>query len=85
MEEEQINRVLSVNKPLNIETFISLSCTKCPEVVQALNLISLSNPNITASLVDGGVYPEEVAEKNLWVNKHYVFIIIMSIMFFVFF
>jgi alkyl hydroperoxide reductase subunit F len=65
LEEEQINRVLSVNKPLNIETFISLSCTKCPEVVQALNLISLSNPNITASLVDGGVYPEEVAEKNI--------------------
>lgn len=65
LEGEQLTKIQSVTKPLNIETFISLSCTKCPEVVQALNIISLGNPNITTSLVDGGIYPDEVAEKNI--------------------
>ncbi|RRD39732.1 alkyl hydroperoxide reductase [Leptotrichia sp. OH3620_COT-345] len=65
LEDEQLAKIQSVTKPLNIETFISLSCTKCPEVIQALNVISLSNPNITTSLVDGGIYPNEVAEKNI--------------------
>ena len=40
LEGEQLSKVESVNKPVNIETFISLSCTHCPDVVQALNLIS---------------------------------------------
>ena len=65
LEGDQLSKVAAVDKHLNIETFISLSCTKCPEVVQALNLIASNNPNITSSLVDGGVYPEEVAEKNI--------------------
>lgn len=65
LEGDQLDKIQAVSKPLNIETFISLSCTKCPEVVQGLNLISMANPNITTSLVDGGVYPEEVKEKNI--------------------
>ena len=65
LEGEQLNKVQSVSKSLNIETYISLSCTKCPEVIQALNLIAMNNENITASLVDGGVYPDEVKEKNI--------------------
>lgn len=65
LEGEQLAKVEAISKPLNIETFISLSCTKCPEVVQGLNLISMANDNITTSLVDGGVYPEEVKEKNI--------------------
>lgn len=65
LEGEQLTKVQSVSKSLNIETYISLSCTKCPEVIQALNLIAMNNENITASLVDGGVYPDEVKEKNI--------------------
>ena len=65
LEGEQLTKIESVNKPLNIETFVSLSCTKCPEVVQALNVISMANENITTSLIDGGVYPEEVKSKNI--------------------
>lgn len=65
LEGEQLTKIQAINKPLNIETFISLSCTKCPEVVQGLNIISTANDNITSSLVDGGVYPEEVEEKNI--------------------
>lgn len=65
LEGEQLTKVQGISKQLNIETYISLSCTKCPEVIQALNLIAMNNENITASLVDGGVYPDEVKEKNI--------------------
>ena len=62
---EQLIKVESVTKPLNIETYVSLSCTKCPEVIQALNIISMANENITTSLIDGGVFTEEVTQKNI--------------------
>ncbi len=65
LEGEQLTKVQGISKSLNIETYISLSCTKCPEVIQSLNLIAMNNENITASLVDGGVYPDEVKEKNI--------------------
>ena len=65
LEDDQLARVQAINKPLNIETYVSLSCTKCPEVIQALNVISMGNSNITTSLIDGGVYTQEVSEKNI--------------------
>ena len=65
LEGKQLEKVASVKKPLNIETFVSLSCTHCPEVVQALNLISVNNENITTSMVDSAVYFDEAKEKDI--------------------
>ena len=65
LEGEQLSKVESVNKPVNIETFISLSCTHCPDVVQALNLIPTNNKNITATMVDSAVFFEEAKEKDI--------------------
>ena len=65
LEGEQLEKVQAINKSLNIETFVSLSCTKCPEVIQGLNIISMANNNITSSFVDGGIYPEEKKKKNI--------------------
>ena len=65
LEGEQLAKAESVNKSVNIETFISLSCTHCPDVVQALNLISASNKNITATMVDSAVFFEEAKEKDI--------------------
>ena len=45
--------------------FISLSCTHCPEVVQALDLIAMNNENITASMIDSAVFPDEAKEKDI--------------------
>ncbi len=42
-----------------IQSFISLSCTNCPEVVQALNIISILNPNIKHEIIDGAIYTSE--------------------------
>ncbi|MDX2423942.1 MAG: alkyl hydroperoxide reductase subunit F [Amphritea sp.] len=52
----------SLTKPLNFEVYISLSCHNCPDVVQAINLMAILNPNISATMIDGGVFPQEVEE-----------------------
>lgn len=65
LEGEQLAKIEAISKPLNIETFVSLSCTKCPGVIQALNMISLANNNIVSSLVEGSVYQDEVNAKNI--------------------
>ncbi|MBB3048672.1 alkyl hydroperoxide reductase subunit F [Litorivivens lipolytica] len=57
--------VSAIQKPLNFEVFVSLSCHNCPEVVQALNQFALSNPNSRAEMIDGGVFPALVEERKL--------------------
>ena len=47
------------------ETYISLSCQNCPEVVQALNLMAVINPNIRHVMIDGALFQEEVAERQI--------------------
>ncbi|SCT01674.1 alkyl hydroperoxide reductase subunit F [Staphylococcus caeli] len=58
-EASVINQIKAIDRPLNFETYISLTCQKCPDVVQALNLMSLLNPNITHSMIDGAIFKEE--------------------------
>ena len=57
--------VKGVKEELNFEVFISLSCHNCPEVVQALNQFALLNPNITSEMIDGGLYQNVVAERDI--------------------
>ena len=47
------------------ETVVSLSCQKCPDVVQALNIMSVLNPNIRHTTIDGGLFPEEVEKRQV--------------------
>ena len=47
------------------ETFISLSCHNCPEVVQALNLMSVLNPNISHTMIDGADFQDEVKARSI--------------------
>ncbi|MBG6243904.1 alkyl hydroperoxide reductase subunit F [Candidatus Symbiopectobacterium sp. 'North America'] len=44
---------------------ISLSCHNCPDVVQALNLMAILNPKITHTAIDGGVFQQEVQDRNV--------------------
>lgn len=57
--------VKRIQKPLKFQTFVSLSCHNCPDVVQALNQFALLNDHIESEMIDGGVFPELVAEKNI--------------------
>jgi alkyl hydroperoxide reductase subunit F len=47
------------------ETYLSLSCQNCPDVVQALNLISVLNPDITHTAIDGALFPAEADERQV--------------------
>jgi len=49
----------------HFETFFSLSCQNCPDVVQALNLMSIVNPSITHVAIDGAVFPQEAEERGV--------------------
>ena len=50
----------------HFETYASLSCHNCPDVVQALNVMSVLNPNITSTMIDGAAFKEEVEARELW-------------------
>ena len=65
IEDSLINQIKSIQGNFKFETYISLSCHNCPDVVQALNVMALLNPNIEHTMIDGGVYQEEVNEKKI--------------------
>lgn len=64
--DEGIQKIIKrINQPLKFETYISLSCHNCPDVVQALNQFALLNDNITAEMIDGGLFQEQIEAKNI--------------------
>ena len=65
LDAQAIEQIQSLNAPMHFETFISLSCHNCPEVVQALNLMSVLNPNISHTMVDGADFQDEVKSRNI--------------------
>lgn len=65
VEEKTINAIKNIKGKYNFESYISLTCHNCPEVVQALNLMSLLNPNITHTMIEGGLFNDEVESKNI--------------------
>lgn len=62
---EVIEKIKSISTPLNFETYFSQSCQNCPEVVQALNLMSVINPLISHVAIDGGFFPKEVEDRQI--------------------
>jgi alkyl hydroperoxide reductase subunit F len=50
---------------LHFESFISLSCQNCPEVVQALNLLALVNPRVRHTMIDGALFEQQVAARQI--------------------
>jgi len=65
VEDDVIEQVKSLKGEFRFETYISLSCHNCPEVVQALNLMSILNPNVTHVMIDGALYQKEVDERQI--------------------
>ena len=59
-DEAICNRVKALNGPIHLTTYVSLTCTNCPDVVQALNAMTTLNPAITHEMVDGAIHQDEV-------------------------
>lgn len=60
-----IEQIKSIQGNYHFDSYISLSCQNCPEVVQSLNLMSVLNPNISHTMIDGGAFKEEVESKDI--------------------
>lgn len=65
VEQDLIERVKSIKGPHRFETYVSLTCHNCPDVVQALNLMALLNPEISHAMIDGSAFREEVEQKQI--------------------
>ena len=64
--DEGIQKLIKrFNKPLQFQTYVSLSCHSCPEVVQALNQFALLNDDISNEMIDGALFQEQVEANNI--------------------
>jgi NADH-dependent peroxiredoxin subunit F len=65
LDQAVIDQIKNLDGDYVFETFISLSCHNCPEVVQALNAMSVINPRIKVVAIDGGVFKSEVEARQI--------------------
>ncbi len=65
VEAEVIEQIKGLDVELNFETYISLSCHNCPDVVQALNLMAVLNPKIRHTMIDGALFQKEVEARQI--------------------
>ena len=65
IDEKAIEQIKNINNDYHFESYISLTCQNCPEVVQALNVMSVLNPRISHTMIDGAANKEEVEAKNI--------------------
>jgi NADH-dependent peroxiredoxin subunit F len=63
--DDIIQQIRDLPGEYHFETYISLSCQNCPEVVQALNLMAVVNPNVTHVMIDGALFQDEVTAKQI--------------------
>ncbi|WNF48529.1 alkyl hydroperoxide reductase subunit F [Pseudomonas sp. SG20056] len=65
LDAETIAQIQAVEGTFEFETYFSLSCQNCPDVVQALNLMAVLNPNIRNVSIDGALFQEEVERRQI--------------------
>ena len=59
-DEAVCRRIRALKGDVRLTTYVSLTCTNCPDVVQTLNLMALLNPRFHHEMTDGAIYQEEV-------------------------
>lgn len=62
---EVLDQIRQLTGQFHFETYYSLSCHNCPDVIQALNLMAVLNPNITHTAIDGAIFQSEVQQRNI--------------------
>lgn len=64
VDEATKNRIESIESS-DFETIVSLSCHNCPDVVQALNIMAILNPNINHTMIEGSMYQDIVESRDV--------------------
>jgi alkyl hydroperoxide reductase subunit F len=65
VEPEVIDQIRALEGEFVFETWMSLTCHNCPDVVQALNLMAVLNPRIRHVAIDGGLFQDEVEARQI--------------------
>ena len=65
LDADVIEQIKNLDGDFSFETYVSLSCQNCPEVVQALNVMSLLNPRIRQVTIDGALFEDEVEKRQV--------------------
>lgn len=65
VDDNVAQQIKSIDRTLNFETYVSLTCHNCPDVVQALNIMAVLNPKIAHTMIEGSMYQHEVDEKEI--------------------
>ncbi len=65
IDEDVVKQIKNLDGDYNFETFVSLTCQSCPDVVQALNAMAALNPKIRHTMIDGAVFQDEVARREV--------------------
>jgi len=65
VEQEIIDQIKALDGDFEFEVYVSLTCHNCPDVVQAVNLMSILNPRIKATMVEGGIFQDEIKQREI--------------------
>ncbi|MEO0698375.1 MAG: alkyl hydroperoxide reductase subunit F [Pseudomonadota bacterium] len=65
VDADLIEQARALDGEFEFEMFFSLTCHNCPDVVQALTLMALENPNVKATLIEGGTHKDEVERRDI--------------------
>ncbi len=65
VEQALLDQIRALDHDLDFEIYVSLTCHNCPDVVQALNLMAVQNPRIKATMIEGGLFQDEIAERQI--------------------
>lgn len=74
VEPDTIERIKGLDGDYAFEVYMSLSCHNCPDVVQALSLMSVLNPKVKSVIIDGALFQDEVNGREImavpavWLN-----------------
>ena len=63
--QELLEQIRDLDGDFEFETYYSLSCHNCPDVVQALNLMAVLNPRIKHTAIDGGAFQNEITDRGV--------------------
>ncbi len=65
VEQALLDQIRALDADLEFEVYVSLTCHNCPDVVQALNLMAIQNPRIKTTMIEGGLFQDEINERQI--------------------
>jgi alkyl hydroperoxide reductase subunit F len=65
VEQALLEQIRALEGDFEFEVYVSLTCHNCPDVVQALNLMAVQNPRIRTTMIEGGLFQDEIKERQV--------------------